>query len=85
MNAEDVVVLYTLLQERGVQVWVDGGWGIDALLQHQTRPHKDFDALVHFDDLPAMTDLLAEQGFTLTQIWSENRWIVHAVQAQLIR
>ena len=41
MRAEDVVELYALLLEQGVQVWVDGGWGIDALLTEQTRPHKD--------------------------------------------
>lgn len=84
MRAEDVVALYTLLLERGVQVWVDGGWGIDALLNQQTRSHKDFDALVQFDDLATLTDVLAERGFTLKQIWSENRWIFHAAQIQLI-
>lgn len=84
MQAEDVVALYTLLLERGVQVWVDGGWGIDALLNQQTRPHKDFDALVQFDDLPPLIDVLAERGFTLKQIWSENRWVSHAVPIQLI-
>jgi len=47
MRAEEVTALYTLLAEREVRVWVDGGWGIDALLAEQTRQHKDFDALVH--------------------------------------
>jgi lincosamide nucleotidyltransferase A/C/D/E len=84
MRAEDVIALYTLLLERGVQVWVDGGWGIDALLNQQTRPHKDFDAFVQFDDLATMTDVLAERGFMLKEIWSENRWVFHAVQIQLI-
>jgi len=46
MRAEEVTALYTLLAEREVRVWVDGGWGIDALLAEQTRQHKDFDALV---------------------------------------
>ncbi len=79
MRAEDLVALYTLLQERGVQLWVDGGWGIDALLGEQTRPHKDFDALVQFNDLAVMTEALAERGFVLKEIWSENRWVVHPV------
>jgi hypothetical protein len=36
---------------RGVQLWVDGGWGIDALLDRQTSSHKNFDAIVAFEDL----------------------------------
>ena len=46
MLAEDVLELYALLLEHGVQIWLDGGWGIDALLERQTRPHKDLDAFV---------------------------------------
>ncbi len=84
MRAEDVVELYSLLLERGVQLWVDGGWGIDALLNRQTRPHKDFDALVQFDDLPAMAGALAERGFMLKEIWSENRWVFHSVRVRLV-
>lgn len=63
MRAEEVIALYALLEEHGVQVWVDGGWGVDALLQRQTRPHKDFDALVRFDDLIVFTEVLAARGF----------------------
>ncbi len=84
MHAEDVVALYTLLVERGVQLWVDGGWGIDALLGEQTRLHKDLDALVRFDDLGTLTDVLARHGFTLKEIWEENRWVTHAVPLPLI-
>lgn len=84
MHAEEVVALYTLLAGRGVRVWVDGGWGIDALLGEQTRPHKDFDVLVPFDDLVALTDVLAARGFTLKEIWGENRWVAHAARLRLI-
>ncbi len=74
VTAEDVVDLYSALLARGVQLWVDGGWGIDALLGRQTRPHKDFDAIVAFKDLPALTRFLSERGFALKLIWPENRW-----------
>jgi lincosamide nucleotidyltransferase A/C/D/E len=70
--------------ERGVQLWVDGGWGIDALLGVQTRPHKDFDALVRFDDIGTLADALAEHGFTLTELWEENRWVAHPKRLPLI-
>jgi lincosamide nucleotidyltransferase A/C/D/E len=41
MTAEDVIELYTGLDDVGVEVWIDGGWGVDALLGEQTRPHAD--------------------------------------------
>ena len=53
---------------------MDGGWGIDALLGRQTRPHKDFDAIAAFEDLPALTRLLDSRGFAPRLIWEENRW-----------
>ena len=84
MRAEEVVALYTLLAGWGVRVWVDGGWGVDALLAAQTRPHKDFDALVPFADLEVLAAVLADHGFTLTEIWGENRWVVHPTRLPLI-
>ena len=34
--AEDVISLYKRLLTDGYQVWLTGGWGIDALLGEQT-------------------------------------------------
>jgi lincosamide nucleotidyltransferase A/C/D/E len=84
MRAEEVVALYALLAEHGVRVWVDGGWGVDALLGEQTRPHKDLDALVPFDDLGTLAGVLAGRGFTRKEIWGENRWVAHAARLPLI-
>ena len=74
VSAEDVIELYSGLLAEGVQVWVDGGWGIDALLGRQTRPHKDFDAIAAFEDLPALTRFLSGRGCALKLIWENNRW-----------
>jgi lincosamide nucleotidyltransferase A/C/D/E len=74
-TAEDVVELYSALLAEGVQLWVDGGWGIDALCGRQTRPHKDFDAIAVFEDLPALTRFLRGRGFALRVIWPENLWM----------
>jgi lincosamide nucleotidyltransferase A/C/D/E len=47
--SEDVVVqLLQLFDQHGIEVVVDGGWGVDALLGKQTRVHADVDiALEH--------------------------------------
>jgi lincosamide nucleotidyltransferase A/C/D/E len=39
----DVLEIVGLLVSAGVDLWVDGGWGVDALLGEQTRPHADLD------------------------------------------
>jgi lincosamide nucleotidyltransferase A/C/D/E len=84
VKAEEVVELYSLLLEHGVQLWIDGGWGIDALLGRQTRPHKDLDAIAAFDDLPAMTAVLSEGGFVLKEIWGESRPVRHEGRVLLV-
>lgn len=75
MDARDAVALYRLLTTDGMPCWVVGGWGIDALLGRQTRPHKDLDVLTLLQDLPVLNRVLAENGFVRTLVWEENRWL----------
>src|SRR5207249_348914 len=39
MSAADAFGLYELFEDNGIKVWLDGGWGVDALLGEQTREH----------------------------------------------
>src|SRR6202790_2175530 len=54
MSGDDVVELVRLLEGSGVSVCVDGGWGVDALLGEQTRPHADLDIAVPHAHVPAL-------------------------------
>src|SRR6476469_6194817 len=56
----------------GVQIWLMGGWGIDALLGRETREHHDLDILVSTTDLPALDSWLKESGFGRAYEWEEN-------------
>lgn len=38
------------LEKAGVRAWLAGGWGVDALLGEQTRPHQDLDLVFDADD-----------------------------------
>lgn len=67
MKAKDVVSLYNLLQENGIEVWLDGGWGIDALLGEQTRPHPDLDIAIKHNDVDKLRSLLEERGYKETK------------------
>jgi len=82
VNAEDVIRIYALLSTHGIQVWLNGGWGMDALLGEQTRPHKDLDIFVQLEDVIRMRDLLTRDGFSLKELWSENRWAIDLNQVK---
>jgi lincosamide nucleotidyltransferase A/C/D/E len=45
-DAADVLALLTLLGLDDEPHWVEGGWGIDALLGQQTRDHGDLDLMI---------------------------------------
>lgn len=64
MRQQDVVELYRTLEALGVVIWIDGGWGVDALLGEETRPHSDLDIAIEKRHLSGLTDLLARRGYT---------------------
>jgi len=74
--AQDVICLYKRLLTDCFQVWLTGGWGIDALLGEQTRPHRDLDVIMLLDDVDRMRELLGRDGYGLKDLWSENRWVM---------
>jgi lincosamide nucleotidyltransferase A/C/D/E len=78
VSARDAVEIIKRLSADGIQVWVCGGWGIDALLEKETRPHKDLDILVLLDDIVRARKLLECGGFSLKEFWSENLQAVDA-------
>lgn len=61
---DDVVKLMRELDRRGVQAWLGGGWGIDALMGRKTRTHGDVDLFVVGDDT-ALRDALQAMGFSV--------------------
>jgi lincosamide nucleotidyltransferase A/C/D/E len=64
VRAEAVVELLDLLQSAGVDAWVDGGWGVDALLGYQSRPHEDLDLVVALDQVDRIREVLGSHGFS---------------------
>lgn len=69
MTAATALDLLRLFQSTGIEVWVDGGWGVDALLGEQTRPHADLDVVLSCDDVPRARQLLADAGFVVLREW----------------
>ena len=63
MTATDVIKFYTDLEKSGIGIWIDGGWGVDALLGKQTRLHADLDIAIEQKDLKKAVEMLEKQGY----------------------
>jgi lincosamide nucleotidyltransferase A/C/D/E len=63
MKAEDVVEFVRLMEQNGIEVVVDGGWGVDALLGHQTRPNDDLDIAIQHKDAPRLRELMFTRSY----------------------
>jgi lincosamide nucleotidyltransferase A/C/D/E len=63
MAAGDAVAIVQLFEQNGIEVYVDGGWGVDALLGRQTRRHSDLDIAVQHKDVPLLRALLEASGY----------------------
>lgn len=67
LGASDVVEILGWLAAAGVNVWVDGGWGHDAILGEQTRLHDDLDLIADSEDSARFISALTERGFAVTE------------------
>jgi lincosamide nucleotidyltransferase A/C/D/E len=63
MKAERVLEFLQLCKENGIDLIIDGGWGVDALLGVQTREHSDLDIAISHRDVPILRNLLKKKGF----------------------
>ena len=62
-EATQELVLAFLKTADRISMWIDGGWGVDALLGSQTRAHADLDIIIAEEDLPTLESLLIEHSF----------------------
>lgn len=59
--------ILALIDSVGVSSWLDGGWGVDALLKRESRLHVDIDLVIALEDAQKLVDRLTEQGFVRTR------------------
>jgi lincosamide nucleotidyltransferase A/C/D/E len=60
---KDASDLIALLERNGLDVYVDGGWAVDAVLGEQTRPHDDLDIALPHAQVARLRALLSTRGF----------------------
>ncbi len=67
-DALDIVQLFVgvaspLENRHQIDIHIDGGWGVDALLGRQTRTHADLDIAVQHKDVARIRSLLEARGY----------------------
>ena len=65
ITAAAAVDLLQLIESAGIEVWLDGGWAVDAAVDRQTRSHKDLDIIVRTSDLPLLRNVLYSRRFVM--------------------
>ena len=63
MEALEVIAVTDTLDAAGIRTGMTGGWGIDALLRRQTRPHGDVDLGLEAADVDEAIRALAALGY----------------------
>lgn len=63
MTASDVIAIVKLFEENQIELYIDGGWAVDAVLGAQTRPHGDLDIAVQHQDVARIRALLEARGY----------------------
>jgi lincosamide nucleotidyltransferase A/C/D/E len=74
VNSVDVVDFYRTIAQLGTELWIDGGWAVDALLGEQTRPHRDLDIAIQEKDVPVLRHLLQARGYTDIKLEDARPW-----------
>jgi lincosamide nucleotidyltransferase A/C/D/E len=64
-----VLQILDVLATAQVVVWVDGGWGVDALIGRQTREHGDLDFVADAGRVDHVLALLHGEGFEVIGDW----------------
>ncbi len=78
MRVREVLSVVDRLGKAGVRVWLDGGWGVDALLGEQTRDHDDLDLVIALDRASAAREALAPLGYEVAADELPTRFVARA-------
>lgn len=63
VTKDDVLAILAHADESGVTLFLDGGWGVDALLGEQTRQHDDIDLFLEREQGMRFIGTLKRHGF----------------------
>ncbi|MEH1098692.1 nucleotidyltransferase domain-containing protein [Micromonospora sp. CPCC 205561] len=73
MEADEVHAVLAALAAAGCRAWIGGGWGVDALVGHQTRTHRDLDLAIAVEHEAAALRALGRLGYLVETDWRPIR------------
>lgn len=73
MKLSEVLGVLDDVRAVGCRFWLEGGWGVDALVGHQTRPHRDLDLDIDSDFEEEVLRVLRRLGYHIESDWRPNR------------
>jgi lincosamide nucleotidyltransferase A/C/D/E len=73
MALSEVMTVLDVVEQLGCRYWLEGGWGVDALLGHQSRPHRDMDLDIDACHEAEVLAALAGLGYVVETDWRPNR------------
>lgn len=76
MQVQNILEIVQQLERAGMAVWLDGGWGVDALVGQQTRPHDDIDVVIFLDQAPLAEETLRSSGYVVTEDELPTRFVM---------
>ena len=63
MDKNEVTALLDLFDTHAIEIYIDGGWAVDALLGKQTRVHNDLDIATPHVYVPQIRELLIDRRY----------------------
>ena len=63
VSITDVKQILQLAIDAEIKVFLDGGWGVDALIGYETRAHNDIDIFVEKKDYQSFIQIMRDNGF----------------------
>lgn len=63
VGLEDAIEIISILENAGIKVFIDGGWGVDALIGYQSRAHNDIDIFIESSNKDNSFKILHDNGY----------------------
>ncbi|WP_410588194.1 nucleotidyltransferase domain-containing protein [Amycolatopsis sp. lyj-23] len=74
METAEVLEVVRACRAAGIEVWIDGGWCVDALLGRRTREHDDLDVAVSRPEVSRLRECLAALGYAAESRAGATEW-----------
>ena len=83
MDGDEVIRVLSALRDAGIAAGITGGWGVDALLGRETRPHEDVDLGIDTTAVDNAIRVLAGLGYELVEDQRPFRLELHGTRGRV--